>query len=520
MKVRQRILYLRKHEPQDSALQFGRLCNDLQKSIAAALGEERAREALADWPNCAWGDEGGALTVSTWESVRDPDLQLLDMELTLHHGERMWTVQVQVGTERPDEIVVQEVCRHTPDLSQPPIDEMPDVLGFLAEYPSMDEDSRFACRVYSLMPARAGVFAGFVRAPIEKRRLPAVFVTRRYATRQEMLPPAELVKRLGGVAHVVRLNPRYGSSSQNFGLGHPCFDGAVRVYLPGYADDDGPGVHRYWHPNWIDEHGPDATIDAVVRYVLEKSSNREIEDEMIAALVQERDEEAMRSEVQRQVESVRQRMQEQLAGQSGDAELLESFYRDYDELAGKYDQLAAENERLRQQRKELEDDNRSLNYRLSRQWEYEDAPPEPDVPMAEILLSAQAREVYENLDAGERVAVDSKLLARLVHEEIRSHKAEPIEAAGGLCFVYPRGRAAGGRRVVFWMDRAQVRVCEIFANHNTYEDMRNGLRGRGVDLSKYSEFTAWQPEDPSLLRESVFRYSEDEAAAFDESQSA
>ncbi len=32
---------------------------------------------------------------------------------------------------------------------------------------------------------------------------------------------------------------------------------------------------------------PDATIDAVVRYVLE-SSNREIEDEMIAALVQER----------------------------------------------------------------------------------------------------------------------------------------------------------------------------------------------------------------------------------------
>ncbi len=42
MKVRQRILYLRKHEPQDSALQFGRLCNDLQKSIAAALGEERA----------------------------------------------------------------------------------------------------------------------------------------------------------------------------------------------------------------------------------------------------------------------------------------------------------------------------------------------------------------------------------------------------------------------------------------------------------------------------------------------
>ncbi len=121
------------------------------------------REALADWPNCAWGDEGGALTVSTWESVRDPDLQLLDMELTLHHGERMWTVQVQVGTERPDEIVVQEVCRHTPDLSQPPIDEMPDVLGFLAEYPSMDEDSRFACRVYSLMPAGAGVFAGFVR---------------------------------------------------------------------------------------------------------------------------------------------------------------------------------------------------------------------------------------------------------------------------------------------------------------------------------------------------------------------
>ncbi len=89
----------------------------------------------------------------------------------------------------------------------------------------------------------------------------------------------------------------------------------------------------------------------------------------------------------------------------------------------------------------------------------------------------------------------------------------------GLCFVYPRSRAAGGRRAVFWMDRAQVRVCDIFANHNTYEDMRNGLRGRGVDLSKYSEFTAWQPRSESI-EEFVFRYSEDEAAALDESQSA
>ncbi len=43
----------------------------------------------------------------------------------------------------------------------------------------------------------------FGRRSRKSRRLPAVFVTRRYADGTgNKLPPAELVKRLGGVAHV------------------------------------------------------------------------------------------------------------------------------------------------------------------------------------------------------------------------------------------------------------------------------------------------------------------------------
>ena len=260
------------------------------------------------------------------------------------------------------------------------------------------------------------------------------------------------------------------------------------MYLPGYADDDGPGVHRYWHPNWIDEHGPDATIDAVVRYVLEKSSNREIEDEMIAALVQERDEEAMRSEVQRQVESVRQRMQEQLAGQSGDAELLESFYRDYDELAGKYDQLAAENERLRQQRKELEDDNRSLNYRLSRQWEYEDAPPGPTYRWRRFSCRRRLGKVYENLDAGERVAVDSKLLAGLCMKF--GHTRRNRSKQQGLCFVYPRG---GPQAVVASSSGWTGRKSECARSSQTTIPMRTCATDCAVGALTYPSIRSSRP---------------------------
>ena len=117
MKVRQRILYLRKHGPQDRVPHFGQICHDVQTSIADTLGEPRAQDALRGWPNIDWQDEAGKLTVSTWESVRDPDLQLLDLELKLRGGERTWTVSVLVGAQQPGEIVVQEVCRLTPDES-------------------------------------------------------------------------------------------------------------------------------------------------------------------------------------------------------------------------------------------------------------------------------------------------------------------------------------------------------------------------------------------------------------------
>lgn len=506
MKLRQRTVYLRKLRDQVHSPLFGQVCNDLQKSIGESMGTKRAREALRGWPNIAWQGEESTLTVSPWESVRDPDLQLLDVELVQRKGDGTWTVSIQVGTQHPDEIVIQEICRLSPDVSQLPLDDIPDVLGFLTDYACMDEDGYYAGRVYQVAWRRIDRFGDVVRSARSARKLPIVMISHNNDTRQPLLDPTKLAERLFGLAHVMRLDANYRWSARNLGLRHPCFDGAVRIYSPGYRDDDPASVHRYWRPDRIAGSDPEELYADIVRYVLEKSWSREVENGVLVSLAKEREEEAIRRQVQKQVDAVRQRLKREQSAQT-EAEieaLFSDLAKDYEELASQYDRASEEIERLQNGIKARDDEIRLLQYRLNQKWESDAPPPQQPEAATELLLAVGARAVYNGLDQGERNAVDNQLLRKLLDENLRQRQTDAIAAQGGTCYVYPRGRSAGGRRVIYWMDGTQIKVCELFMHHDAYEDARN----RGFDLSDYTDFVVWQPSDLNVVKEEAALYRE------------
>ena len=518
MKVRQRILYLQKLDGEDRAPLFGMVCNDLQTSLRAWMDGDPGSVVVNGWPSIEWQDENRRLGISAWASEDGPDHRLLSVELAQRVGLHHWTVSIQIGSLRAEEIVIEEICRLEPYTAQPPIEDIPDVLDFLSGYRCIDEDRLFAGRVYDVTKPRAAPFAEFVRAGPSERRLPVVVISPVNGVGGNyLLAPKDLAKMLRGLAHVMTLNKRSRWYSSDLPLTHPCFNGAVRVYLPDYAEDDPPGMHKYWRPDLLSAaEGKDVSAE-LSQFIFEKMWSQDYENSVLASLRQERIEEATQSQVRQHVETVRQRIRSEVEAQSKASEdqLFADFSADYERLAQEYDRVTEENGRLLRQIKAQEDEIRGLRYRLKQQWVAGEGLPDEEKPAIRVFLSQQAHSVYSHLDAGEREEVASALLGKLLNPELRQGQTEPISSMDETCYVYPRSRSAGGRRVIYLMDDSQIKVCEIFMNHDAYEAMRNRLRGRGIDLSEYSEFTAWQPDEVDLLRKSALGYLEEELAESD-----
>ncbi|EQD66980.1 hypothetical protein B1B_06087 [mine drainage metagenome] len=86
-----------------------------------------------------------------------------------------------------------------------------------------------------------------------ERRLPAVTVSRRSFDEEFVIDPDRLARRLVGLAVVYSLSER-GASYRLTDLMPPklsCYNGAVRIYWPGFSRTDPPTRHPLYHPDII-----------------------------------------------------------------------------------------------------------------------------------------------------------------------------------------------------------------------------------------------------------------------------
>lgn len=102
-------------------------------------------------------------------------------------------------------------------------------------------------------PSDVGKLLALLRA--SDRRLPIIVVSRRSHSGDVLLDTWDLTRELAGVAHVRVLSSAQTSWALTEILGQPLsvFDGALRVYFPGFTTDDDPYRHRLTFPDRISE---------------------------------------------------------------------------------------------------------------------------------------------------------------------------------------------------------------------------------------------------------------------------
>jgi hypothetical protein len=88
----------------------------------------------------------------------------------------------------------------------------------------------------------------------EERRLPVVVVTRTRDSGSVRVDARALAKELAGIAHVRVLSSAQASwrLTELIGQTLSAWDGAVRVYFPGFTTGDDPYRHRFWLGDRVD----------------------------------------------------------------------------------------------------------------------------------------------------------------------------------------------------------------------------------------------------------------------------
>lgn len=146
----------------------------------------------------------------------------------------------------------------------------------------------------------------------------------------------------------------------------------------------------------------------------------------------------------------------------------------------------ADRDYWREEARKFEDELRSLRFQYNSQWEKE-IPAQETINTSPIMwFSAQARKSFGEMDSSAQATFYKQVLEKLFDEELRSAQSEPEQTAEGVFFAYPRKRSAGGRRVIYILDGENIKICELFAHHDTYQKARD----KGIDLAQYAEFIA------------------------------
>lgn len=468
---------------------YGLICHDLQKALQRWSGQDET--IFITWPTLTWKSTQQQITVSAWSSEQHLDHRLLSVTLTESINTLTWTIFLRIGSINDEEIIIQEECYLEPATAQVPIAAMPDILDFLPAYDCVDEDDFSISNSRSIAPNRAQAFADFICAPASKRKLPVVLISPVNESKEYLLSSHELALRLSGIAHVMTLSTKATWHSKDLPLPHACFNGAVRLYLPGYTRSDDSYIHRYYKPELLKEKPVEAIYEEIQRLILNWPPDKD--NDTITALERLRADEANQLHFNSEIEAIQQRIRHEAEAQATIhlETLWQQLLSDAEKLSQDYDRISAENALLQKQLKECNDQIRQLHRRLTQQWsDEEEVSTQSEATTPQLLLSKKALAVYMATDQGLRREIDNQLLRKLCDPTLRANQTEPVEARNGACFVFPRSDSAAGRRVIYRLDNNHVHICELYLHHDTYQYARD----RGFDLTDYNNFVSWQPD--------------------------
>lgn len=453
---------------------------DAYEQLKAALrGELVSLVPSADfgtWPTITYEADDEMVDVSEWESLRERTMRLLQASMTVTIGEVQWKRSVEVGRVANGRITLVETWEPQQYVRYVPFDELPSMLPFMGSYGALDEDGYLAGRTYSVSRERVAGLVDFLQSA--ERCLPVVLLSpsRNGAPTKEHIEA--LKQRWQGLAHIIRLRDEAAVARlQQLLPRHSCFNGAMRLYWPGFSAEDSAGIHPFKRESEQDGIADEWFAQFAFRSTRLLGSNPVLE----AVKRQRRDDYQRAGLAQRKgLEAIVERIAAQRDAQEF-ADYAESVEKDKEALLNEVESLRVEVARL-------EDENRQLRWRANRAWQESEQVDDQDGMGPAVYLSADARETFESFDAGEVAYWRNNVLAKLLEPGLRLQQSEIVRGPNSRkCYVYPRKRSNDGRRVVYFCDGDDIYVCELFAmgEHDTDYD---ALRSAGVDPEQYRDF--------------------------------
>ena len=471
------------------------LCQDLKAEIADLLGLHDSPAMLDDWPNANWSNAHGSATVESteWTTEADPDgfkRKLLKVQFIQHLRDYSWVVDLKLGCIRKDDVVLTGEWSISSFKPIVPFEEMPELLTFAPKYTCHDEDGLLAGKTYLVSEDRVASFADFIKSP--ERQSPIILISRPSSNAEYLLTEiGAMARKVQGLAHVIKLaDDRTAQRLRSLLPRHSCYNGAVRIFWPGFRTEDDPALHPFWHRNKLKttEEEFEARRDIFAR-IADESPRIFSKSPDIGYLERRQSEEKHEKRLAQLKERLREQERSAFEVQR-DARQRET---DWEELFTAYEVLEGERESLRQRNHELEHENRRLRWQLTGDWPSEQqlGTDDEQAVAGAVLLSRKARKRYSSFSSNERDYWNEHLLGKLLNEKMRDNQSEPIHGPNGTCFAYPRSGTGDARRLIYYQESDRIYVCELFpgAEHDKDYDR---LRNRGVDRHAYNGFEQWQ----------------------------
>ena len=119
------------------------------------------------------------------------------------------------------------------------------------------------------------------------RKLPVVLLSPYARGEANQIDPVKLARNLAGVAVVVRVeDPELTwDFADEVGRQLSCFNGAARIYWPGFSKDSAPRSHRLFFGAWIEQVGSSAAARTIERAIFAVAAFRYVPDKRIADLI-------------------------------------------------------------------------------------------------------------------------------------------------------------------------------------------------------------------------------------------
>lgn len=310
----------------------------------------------------------------------------------------------------------------------------------------------------------------------EARELPVVVCSALSETDELLVDPDPLADRLAGLAHVYYAENRFPSFRMRDALGTKLntFNGAVRVYWPGFSTDDAPYTHALYTPDqlysWDDEHG-ERFAHHLLRRVSAASLNRQAPRKLQWTTFEQRSAKSRIEELSEQGES--EELAEELAEYAG------SLEKDNKRLQKQLDQVRKEAERARREA----DQWRTQYHQLQKGDE--------EVDIAEEL---QPESVKDALEALERKYPDRIVVALNSQSEVKGNPFEDVanlyDALEFIATEFYAAKAGHGG------ERDLKLVCKEDSGFDYRRDQSD------ITMGKYSNYyeTHWEDQTYSLGR--------------------